>query len=40
MKGTLAQMVERRPEEPGVTGSNPVGTTNDLLAQLVRAPHF
>ena len=26
--GILAQMVERRPEEPGVTGSIPVDTTN------------
>ena len=25
--GTLAQLVEHRPEESGVTGSNPVGTT-------------
>jgi hypothetical protein len=26
--GFLAQLVERRPEEPSVTGSNPVETTN------------
>ena len=26
--GTVAQLVERRPEEPSVAGSNPAETTN------------
>ena len=30
--GSVAQLVEQRPEEPCVTGSSPVGTTKPKLA--------
>ncbi len=42
MYGSVAQLVEQRPEEPCVAGSSPAGTTtiSGPVAQLVRARAF
>ena len=32
--GSVAQLVEQRPEEPCVTGSSPVGTTTHLVMRI------
>ena len=34
--GSVAQLVEQRPEEPRVTGSSPVGTT--IFVPIQKAP--
>lgn len=40
-KGTVAQLVERCPEEASVTGSNPVGSTKNASVSVVaNGPDF
>ena len=34
-RGSVAQLVEQRPEEPCVTGSSPVGATSFLCAKII-----
>ena len=36
LDGSVAQLVEQRPEEPRVTGSSPVGTT--IFLPIQKAP--
>ena len=37
LDGSVAQLVEQRPEEPRVTGSSPVGTT--IFLYQFKRPH-